>query len=668
MAIRQLIARHDALRTVFSQDGRTLCVLAARDDAIHHVDLGHLAQRDQAVRLDALRRSCVTTPFDLVDGPLLQAHIVRLHPQEHHLILTVHHIVCDGWSWNTLLDDLRRMLADPAVAPQLPPAAAFCEHAIARSRADVGPGSRIADARAHWVEKIAGAGAATALPTDRPRLPVRTYAAARLEHRIDARWVAGVRARGAQRGCTLFSSLLTAFAVFMHRVTQQEEIVVGMTAAGQLDADQQALVGHSVHLLPLPLRVDPQADIETLLSTVNRAVLDAFEHRQVTLLEILAHSDRPRDPSHLAVMPVRFNLGREIDEEVADFGGVQADLFTNQRRFEIFELFLDARASRGGLTVECYYNTDLFDAETIHRWLAGLEALLRSMVDAPHGQPVAALAMASRAERDRLADCRVPGNGWPRYPELPAGARIAIVDRDGRQLPIGVEGTVQILADDVSAPRRRTGVRGRHRADGSIEIVGRAANRVSIRGFSFQLEALERVLVEHPAVQDAVAAVREDADGLSACAAWLVPVSGSEPDLDDVRAFLRDRLPGYMVPTRYALVEALPRTAHGAPDRDALARFAPPAEDPGLPSAVERTVLAVWRDLLPRAPIALSDDFFALGGSSLLAARMAREIHRRLGIAVSPAVVLRHRTPALLAQALAAQAPTQGEGTVERDP
>jgi len=401
-ALQALVARHEALRSTVGPEGTELLI----GDAAAGVDvpLHDLRAEDEAARIETLKRAAeqaVETPFDVSTGPLFRAALYSLADDEHVLMMTAHHIVCDGWSWGVLTDDLGALYAERlglAPAPEAP--ARYGDYVAWELGEAFGPAMR--EHEAFWLRRFAGSSLPVLdLPTDRPRAPVRTFHSRRIDRMLDAELVADVRKLGAKAGVSSFAALFSAFAATLHRLTGHDDLVIGVPAAGQSASGMTALVGHCVNLLPVRVAVDPVQPFVDFASRSGGALLDAFEHQTLTYGTLLKKLPVQRDPSRLPLVSVMFNVDQAVTAGAGKFPGVNVDLSANPRHFENFELFVNVAPVAGWYRLECQYNTDLFDAVTIERWLGAYEALLRSAVRDGR-QPVGKLGWISPAEIDAL--------------------------------------------------------------------------------------------------------------------------------------------------------------------------------------------------------------------------------------------------------------------------
>ena len=400
-AMQDLVARHDALRATISANGQELLIAESLWIDIGLADFAALATADPVQAVQDAKRRAVELPFDLEKGPLVRASLLKLGDDDQLLLFTAHHIICDGWSFGVIVSDLGGLYAQRLGRSDstLPRATSFIDYAIEQiERASTL--EHEAD-EAYWLGCFDGSVPVLDLPTDRPRKPQRGVASRREDVCFDAEWVLLARRFGAQRGASLFATLLACLAASLHRVSGAEDLVIGIPSAGQSTPGFGAVVGHCVNLLPLRLAVDAAAGLPALVASTQSVMLDAFEHQQYTFGTLLKRMVLKRDPSRTLLVSVMFNLDPSLDVNAAGFPDLDVAFTGNPRSFENFELFFNAVPDRGGLRLECQYSTDLFDARTVRRWLGFVGALLRGAGDSPD-TPLRLLPLVSPADRQLL--------------------------------------------------------------------------------------------------------------------------------------------------------------------------------------------------------------------------------------------------------------------------
>jgi amino acid adenylation domain-containing protein len=402
-ALDRLIRRHESLRSTISPDGTQLLIGEATPLYLVEHDLRPLDPAAQKRRLDEDGVAAVLNPFLLEQGPLFRASLYQLSSIDYVLLMTAHHAVCDGWSWGVISRDLGRLYAEQVGAgPALEPPARYSDYADWEAAESASP-----DMQGHidyWLSRFAGSSLPVLeLPLDHPRPAVRTFNARRIDHLLGQDLIDALRKTGAAAGTSLFATMFSAFAATLHRLSAQDDLVIGIAAAGQMPSEMPSLVGHCVNLLPIRVAVEGQTPFVALARQSASALLDAFEHQTLTYGSLLKKLPVPRDPSRLPLVNVLFNVDRDAAPDDGNFPDLQVAQSTIGRRYENFELFLNVTPVAGGMQMEAQYNTDLYDDATVRRWLAMYECLLRCVVRDP-GQAVGRLELLSPEEARALRD------------------------------------------------------------------------------------------------------------------------------------------------------------------------------------------------------------------------------------------------------------------------
>ena len=381
-ALGALVQRHEALRSAFSANGKYSCVFRTLPLELDYHDLADLGAAEQRAAVAAHVARDAQYVFDLLHGPLLKTSLFGLAADAHELVLTAHHIVCDGWSLGVMLQELGALYSAycQGLPPVLPAATPFGQYADQQLLFSRSPASQVVEQ--FWLAQYQGPVPQVALPTDFPRPALRTYRSARADYPLAPDLVAGLKKVGLGAGCSFVTTLLAAFEVLLAQLTGQNEVVVGLPAAGQSASGQPQLVGHCVNLLPLRSQPYADGDFVAYLRQRKTALFDAYEHQQLTFGSLLKKMRLSRDASRVPLVPVVFNIDLGLTSDVA-FEGLRYELASNPRAYESFELFLNASGTEQALVLEWSYNTDLFGAETVSGWMASLEALLRRIVAAP---------------------------------------------------------------------------------------------------------------------------------------------------------------------------------------------------------------------------------------------------------------------------------------------
>lgn len=406
-AVTRLVARHQSLRATIAPDGKRMLVSEPAENVLVQKDLGDLPPDARARAMQAAHDEAVCTPFLLEHGPLFRATLYQLGDAEHELVMSAHHVVCDGWSWAVIAEQLGHLYAEQT-GDGLPLKAAptYADFAAQEAAEAAAPGMQ-----AHvdyWLERFSGGTLPMLeLPLDHPRPAVRTFASRRAERLLDRRLVAALRSTSARSGASLFAGLLSGLVATLHRLTGQDAIVVGIPSSGQLARDMPGLVGHCVNLLPLRLAASAHMRFDTLLGACSATLLDAFEHQSLTYGALLGKLSLHRDPSRLPLVNVLFNVDPDVATSAQTFLGIEIEQDSIARQYENFELFLNLRPLAGGLQVEAQYNADLFDDESVRRWLDMFECVLQSVVRNP-GETIGRLEVLSADAAQSLLALQPP--------------------------------------------------------------------------------------------------------------------------------------------------------------------------------------------------------------------------------------------------------------------
>jgi len=395
-ALKMLVARHESLRLRFLRDGTGFTVAPPQMPDLHQIDLSGAADPEAA--LDELLHQNAALPFDLVGEPPFRTRLVRLDSDRHALVLSAHHIVCDGWSFNTLLDELAALYTARVAGrdPDLAPAPSFAAFARNRQTRTAAPATRD-----HWRRVYADVPALPDLPTDRSRGDVKTFSGSTIHADIGSETLIGLRKSGAALGCTLFSTLFAGLQITLARLSGSTDIVLGVPTGGQAGLDDPTLVGHLVNFLPIRAPLDINEPARDHMARVAQTVLDAFEHGDYTLGTLVRDLDIPRNLSRLPLTEVQFNLER-LPDGLA-FADTTVDISVNAKAAVNYDLFFNMVESPKGLRIELDYNTDLFDRETVARWLTHLENVLVALA-ADSGQTISSLPMLSAAQERQQLD------------------------------------------------------------------------------------------------------------------------------------------------------------------------------------------------------------------------------------------------------------------------
>jgi amino acid adenylation domain-containing protein len=410
-SLQDLVNRHEVLRATIVPEHNSLHFSSSAELSVPFDDLSAMPVSQRTAALESAKQQEASTPFDLINGPVMRLRLFRLEPQLHALIFTSHHIICDGWSTNVLLDELSALYTarGRAAKSTLPAAMRFSEYARQQSQNADTP-----EVAAYWLKRFEQIPPVLELPTDRPRPAVKSFKGATYRARIDSATYKQIRQAGAKQGCTLFATLFTGFASLLHRLTSQSDIVIGIPTAGQSQLEGgNNLVGHCVNFLPIRVRLIEGQSAAELLQQVKRTLLDAYDHQTYTYGTLIRNLQLRRDPSRLPLIEVQFNL-EKVGANL-NFADLRVEVDPNPKASVNFDLFVNVVESEKGLLIDCDYNSDLFERETIARWLTHFETLLKSLA-ANIGQDVDLLPILTDAELHKIVyEWNATAREYPRH-------------------------------------------------------------------------------------------------------------------------------------------------------------------------------------------------------------------------------------------------------------
>ncbi|MHA4895877.1 amino acid adenylation domain-containing protein [Pedobacter sp. PWIIR3] len=381
-AIQAVCDKHEALRTVFSADGEQIIIKSVVPVEIY---------RDELAQVDASHRDRIVehylfesahTAFDLESGPLFRFALFELAVDEHLLVVTVHHIICDGWSIGVLMQNLgtfyNAFLTGESVPLTVVPA--FSDYALDENRFE--HTAKYKENERFWLNQFRENTPVMDLPTDNPRPALRTYNSKRADFVIEVGVKDAITDLARRLGVSFVGTLIAAFEVFLHRMTGNEEVIFGLPTAGQVAAGTYGLIGHCVNLLAIGSKVDPGESFENYLVRRSSEMLEAYDHQQYTFGKLLKQLNIPRDASRLPLVPVIFNVELGMDEAVA-FEGLTHTYISNPRAYETFEIFLNISDHKDGLVFEWSYNIQLFKTSTIAGMMQEFDDLLKQIITKP---------------------------------------------------------------------------------------------------------------------------------------------------------------------------------------------------------------------------------------------------------------------------------------------
>nr|VFK27700.1 MAG: Acyl-CoA synthetase (AMP-forming)/AMP-acid ligase II [Candidatus Kentron sp. MB]VFK35522.1 MAG: Acyl-CoA synthetase (AMP-forming)/AMP-acid ligase II [Candidatus Kentron sp. MB]VFK75716.1 MAG: Acyl-CoA synthetase (AMP-forming)/AMP-acid ligase II [Candidatus Kentron sp. MB] len=390
------IARHPSLRSSFSQhDGQPVQIIHGRRDIyFEEIDVS----QDTEEELHRRVRAAYRRPFDLEQDPLFRVSLFSCAPEEHVLLLTLHHIITDGWSVWRLLPKIftlysARKFGREAVLPPL--RWQYQDFVRWQNELLAGPeGERLWQ---YWQEQLSGELPVLDLPTDRPRPPVQSNNGASITLALPKMLTQKLRKQAQTSGATLFTVLLAAFQVLLHRYTGQEDILVGSPVTGRSRPEFEGIFGYFINPIVLSARFQGAPTFASFLNQINRTVLERLTHQDYPFPLLVERLQPARDASHSPIFQVMFILQKpRKDDALSTFllgagdentrtnrGGLTLAPFHMAQQEGQFDLTLEMIDTEQSLAGSFKYNTDLFDAGTIQRMVGHFQCLLEGIVAEP---------------------------------------------------------------------------------------------------------------------------------------------------------------------------------------------------------------------------------------------------------------------------------------------
>jgi amino acid adenylation domain-containing protein len=402
-ALGEIVRRHEALRTTFAEaDGAPVQVIAPFGGfALPVEDLSGLSEADREAAVGQHAGEEARRPFDLAAGPLFRAALLRLGAEEHVLLLSVHHIVADGWSMGVLYRELSALYGAYRAGGESPLPELGVQYAdYAVWQREHGEGEALERHLAYWRERLAGVPELLELPTDHPRPAAQTFRGAHEQVELPLALLEGLDALGRSEGATLNMTLLAAFQVLLSRYSGSEDVVVGTPAAGRTRKETEPLIGFFVNTLVLRTDLSGDPSFRDVLRRVREATLGAHEHQEVPFERLVAALRPERSMSHSPLFQVMFALQNAVDRGV-ELPGLEASPVGAELESAKFDLFLTFRATPRGLRARLNYSTDLFERGTAERMLGHLARVLEQ-VAADADVPLSRVELLGEAERARL--------------------------------------------------------------------------------------------------------------------------------------------------------------------------------------------------------------------------------------------------------------------------
>jgi non-ribosomal peptide synthetase component F len=404
----EICHRHEALRTNFvTRDGQAFQIIReARHTDIAVVNLENLNFSKQQEEYERLSLATCRAPFDLEHDHLLRLRLVRFGEERYILLMVVHHIVSDGWSnGNVLLKEictLYEAFSKGLASPLLPLPIQYADFAQWQRQLLDGPRSEVLVK--YWKTKLKGIPSLIELPADYPRPLRQTYSGKTTYFTIDSQHLQSLKLLGKPVGASLFVVLQAVFCALIARYTRQQTVVIGSPIANRTTKELEQLIGFFVNTLVLRTDVDPNTSFTNLLTHARDTFLEAYQHQDLPFERLVEAVDPERNPSFSPLFQVMLILQNQNEErEGLRIGDLRLNAVPIAADTAMFDMTLKFEEQSEQLFVELEYNTDLFKASTIQRFIEHFENILEAVIQNPN-QKVSALQLSSPAELRQITN------------------------------------------------------------------------------------------------------------------------------------------------------------------------------------------------------------------------------------------------------------------------
>lgn len=400
-----IVQRHEILRARFApgQEEPSQEFLDELETRIALIDLSDLPPPTRETELSNLMNRETEHRFSLHAAPLFRVRVVKLAEQRHILLAVFHHIIVDGPSLHTFYRELSELYraGKRGEAPRLAPLpTTYSQHAI-EQRAKLG-GKEHQAKLSWWKDYLKDAPPLLTLPTDRPRLPNPPHRGDMAVRDLPPSLAKTLRVLGVKLNATPFTILLSGFNILLHRLANQDDLVVGIPSVGRERSVTESLVGMFVETIPLRSRLDPQQPARRYIEQLRNNFLDTFERSDVSLEHIVQEIQPTRSTLHSPVFQFVFNMV-SFEEGALNLEGAESEELRPRRLNSKFDITFYARSSHDAVRLEAVFKTALFDRQTIDRLLEQYEWILQQIAERAE-QPLGQLSLVTPSARPRLPD------------------------------------------------------------------------------------------------------------------------------------------------------------------------------------------------------------------------------------------------------------------------
>lgn len=410
-SLSEILRRHQTLRTTFRSLGAkpAQIINPAKPFRLPVVDLSGLGATSREDEVQRLAVEEAGNPFHLARGPLFRSLVLRLGPEDHVLLLTMHHIVSDGWSIGVLYRDLGALYGSFLSGKATPLAELPIQYTDYSVWQREWLQTRVLQTHLdYWREQLANRSPALALPTDHARPVIQTYRGSRLQTQISPLLTEGLKSLGQREGATLFMVVLAAFQTLLMRYSGQEDILVGSPIAHRTHVETEELIGFFANTLVMRTDLSNDPSFLEALKRVRVTAMGAYAHQDLPFEKLVEDLQPERDPSYMPIFQVMFvfqNVPMQVPVLTPDLTVTPLHVDSGTAKFDL-TLYLSETAE--GLGGTWQYNSELFEAATIERMAGHFRTLLEGIIANPEKRLSELPLLSDFERRQLLSDCKPP--------------------------------------------------------------------------------------------------------------------------------------------------------------------------------------------------------------------------------------------------------------------
>ncbi|WP_193657821.1 aminotransferase class III-fold pyridoxal phosphate-dependent enzyme [Bacillus cereus] len=623
-AIKMIVKRHESLRTVIDPSGDVQYVLPDVEVPISEVDFSVFQEQERDEQIKKWFTNQGQTRFDLTSNePLFRVHVLKIEKFSFLLVFTSHHAVMDGWSIALFVRELEKLytsFCQGNMTMTLPAPTQFREFQNWQQEQLTKQTNN--DTIAYWEETFSSPTPALDFPVEHGGMVKKSFRGERVSLKIDKLLTKKLKALSIKAGSSLFVTLLTAYKVFLHRLTGNKRIVVGVPTAGQAKMDRHTLMGNCTNLLPVCSCIEEQKSFIDYLAQVKRLMLDIEKHQHYSFSDLIEQLNDAFIPE----MNVLFNMDRPMSK--LHFHGLDVDLISTPILYSKYDIFLNVMDVDGELLLDFDINNEYVDSQIFHQWVSYFEHLLGTLGN-QNDMYISEVSLLSTQELEQYRAQDDSGSGGLRKCSL------HLLDSYLQPAPVGVLGELYVRNTHSPHPSSDnlvgTGILAIRSIDGNLKEIGSTQSRKQVQGHSVFLNLLEQYITNLPQISTCFIMAHENVEGHDSI--LTAYVTGNKDDVDPIqlRKQLLHELPSYWVPKRIFYIEELPLTSEKQVNVEQLMMLKQDKNNQDLKddgTETEEKIREVWKKVLGIIHVRMDDSFFDLGGNSLEATTMLSRLQK----------------------------------------